>query len=321
MCSIATSRGELSAGDYSAPFELSIPSELAGLRLDQALARMFPEHSRSRLAAWVRDGRVTVDAARAEAKRKVRGGERIALTAASVAAEQFCRGQAIPLDIVFEDESLLVVDKRAGLVVHPGAGNRDGTLANALLAHAPQVAAVPRSGIVHRLDKDTSGLLVVAKSLEAHTHLVRQIATRTAKREYFAVVHGSVGGAGEVDAPIGRHPRLRTRMAVTARGKPARTRYQVVERLRQATLLAVSLETGRTHQIRLHMHAIGHPVVGDPTYGKRLRADAEAALTQFPRQALHAARLALVHPATGNACEWSSPLPADMHALVKMLRR
>jgi len=314
------SRGESRAADYSSALERLIPAELAGLRLDLALARMFPEHSRSRLAAWVREGRITVDAARAEAKRKVWGGERVAITAVDLHAADLYRAEAIPLDVVYEDDWLVVVDKPARLVVHPGAGNRFGTLANALLAHAPQLAAVPRAGIVHRLDKDTSGLLVVAKTPEVHTRLVRELAARAVKREYLAVVHGVVAAAGEVDAPIGRHPTARTRMAVTARGKPARTRYRVIERLAGATLLAVSLETGRTHQIRVHMRSIGHPLVGDPTYGKR-SGTAEAWSTRFPRQALHAARLALSHPATEEACEWHSPLPADMHALIERLRR
>jgi 23S rRNA pseudouridine1911/1915/1917 synthase len=304
--------------DYSRPIERFIPDDLAGLRLDQALARMFPEHSRSRLAAWVREGRITIDAVRAEAKRKVWGGERVAVVAASAPDEEPYRAETIPLAIVHEDDALIIVDKPAGLVVHPAAGNWSGTLANALLAHAPPLAAVPRVGIVHRLDKDTTGLLAVAKTLEAQTHLVRQLAARTVQREYLALVHGVVAADGEIDAPIGRHPTARTRMAVTARGKAARTRYRVVERFAQATLLAAALETGRTHQIRVHMRAIGHPLVGDPTYGK---SAADAALADFPRQALHATRLALTHPVTGNPCEWRSPMPADMAALVQSLRR
>ena len=305
--------------------ERTIPAEHAGLRLDQALARLFPEHSRSRLQAWVRAGSVTVDAAPADVKRKVWGGERVALRASAAGTGDRYAPQAIALAIVHEDDAILVVDKPAGLVVHPGAGNRDGTLANALLHHAPALAAVPRAGIVHRLDKDTTGLLVVAKTLAAQTDLVRQLARRTAKREYLALVHGRVAGAGEVDAPIGRHPTARTRMAVSARGKPARTRYRVIERFADATLLAVSLDTGRTHQIRVHMRSIGHPIVGDPTYGghaapRGRRRGVRPAPITFPRQALHAARLGLVHPASGAACEWRSELPGDLHELVGQLR-
>jgi 23S rRNA pseudouridine1911/1915/1917 synthase len=333
-----TARGEVASENYSAPTERAIPRELAGLRLDQALARMFPQHSRSRLQSWVREGRVTVDAARGDVKRKVWGGERVALDAAAPARDAGYRPEALALAIVHEDDAIVVVDKPAGLVVHPGAGNLDGTLANALVHHAPTLAGIPRAGIVHRLDKDTSGLLVVAKTPEAQTALVRQLAARTVKREYLALVHGRVAAGGEIDAPIGRHPRSRTRMAITARGKPARTRYRVIRRFADATLLEVRLETGRTHQIRVHMRAIGHPLVGDPTYGSRDDsrdgsrvqsraggADAArgpaAALAAFPRQALHAARLGLIHPATGDACEWRSDPPADLRELVRRLRR
>jgi 23S rRNA pseudouridine1911/1915/1917 synthase len=311
----------LQRSNYISPVERFIPPELAGLRLDQALARMFPEHSRSRLQTWVREGRVTVDAAPAEVKRKVWGGERVALAFSLPAADDACRAEAIALDIVHEDDAILVVDKPAGLVVHPGAGNRRGTLANALLHHAPALAGLPRAGIVHRLDKDTSGLLVVAKTLEAQTSLVRQLAARTVKREYLALVHGRVAADGEVDAPVGRHPTARTRMAVTARGKPARTRYRVLERFADATLLAVTLETGRTHQIRVHMRAIGHPLVGDRTYGKRASPRPGDPLAGLPRQALHAARLGLLHPSSGQACEWRSPNPADLRAALACLRR
>jgi 23S rRNA pseudouridine1911/1915/1917 synthase len=310
------SRGELSGADYSAAIEQLIPDEYAGLRLDQALVRMFPEHSRSRLQSWLRTGRVTVDAARAESKRKVWGGERIAFTPISNEIAGHSGAESIALAIVHEDEAILVVDKPAGLVVHPGAGNRSGTLANALLAHAAQLSDVPRAGIVHRLDKDTTGLLVVAKTLAAQTDLVRQLAARRVTREYIAVVHGVLASAGEIDAPIGRHPIARTRMAVNVRGKPARTRYRVLERLKNATAVTVSLDTGRTHQIRVHMRAIGHPLIGDPTYGLGGKPPID-----FHRQALHAARLALVHPARGTRVEWTSPLPADMRALIETLRR
>jgi 23S rRNA pseudouridine1911/1915/1917 synthase len=316
---IMAAGGRSNAGDYSAAAERFIPRELAGLRLDQALARLFPEHSRSRLQAWVRAGRVLLDARpAADVKRKVWGGERVALADAAGAVESAELPEAIPLAVVHEDDAIIVIDKPAGLVVHPGAGNRQGTLLNALLHHAPQLASVPRAGIVHRLDKETSGLLVVAKTLAAHTDLVRQLAARTVQREYLALVHGRVAGDGTIDAPIGRHPVARTRMAVTASGREARTRYRVSERFDGATLLAVTLETGRTHQIRVHMRAIGHPLVGDPTYGKR--RSASGTLADFPRQALHATRLGLAHPVTRARCEWESPLPADLRELIAKLR-
>jgi len=305
------------AGDYSAPVERRVPADLAGLRLDQALARMFPEHSRSRMQGWLRDGRVTVDSGRMAGKRKVWGGERVRVAGGPGPHEAAFRPEPIGLDVVYEDAAILVIDKPAGLVVHPGSGNWRGTLLNAILHHAPQTAALPRAGIVHRLDKNTSGLLVVAKTLEAQTGLARQLHARTMRREYVALVHGTLRSGGTVDAPIGRHPIERTRMAVAARGKPARTRYAVKRRFANATLVECRLETGRTHQIRVHMHSIGHPLVGDPVYGKRLAA--ASGLAAFPRQALHAARLALTHPVTRAEMSWESPLPADMLALLDAL--
>ena len=308
------------ATDYS-PAALAIPAAYAGLRLDAALARLFPEHSRSRLQAWMKEGRVTVDGAAAEAKRKVLGGERVCVAAAPALVEISEQAEAIALPIVFEDEHLLVIDKPAGLVVHPGSGNWSGTMMNALLHHAPHLAEVPRAGIVHRLDKDTSGLLVVAKTLAAQTDLVRQLQARTVKRHYLALVHGSVTGGGSVDAPIGRHPVQRTKMAVISRGgagREARTHYAVRERFAAATLVECRLETGRTHQIRVHMTSIGHPLVGDAVYGKRKSADAR--LDSFRRQALHAWRLALVHPASRVEVAWESPLPADFAGLLESLR-
>ena len=309
--------GEISAADYIAPLAADIPTDLAGLRLDQALARLFPQHSRSRLQHWVREGRVTLNDGPADPKRKVYGGERVAVAPQAQPGEGPDRAEAIALSVVHEDETLLVIDKPAGLVVHPGSGNWDGTMLNALLYHAPQLEGIPRAGIVHRLDKETSGLLVVAKTLEAQTDLVRQLQARTVKREYLALVHGVVNIGGTVDAPIGRHPVERVRMAVTAHGKPARTHYSVLESFERATLLQCRLDTGRTHQIRVHMHSIGHPLVGDPLYGRRLGRGATA---DFRRQALHAERLGLIHPATGEACAWSSPLPEDLRALLQTLR-
>ena len=293
-----------------------VPRDLAGMRLDQALARLWPQHSRTRLRAWIDAGRVLVDDAHADAKQRVAGGERLDIVAAPLHSTTDV-AQPIPLSTVFEDAAILVVDKPAGLVVHPGSGNPDGTLANALLHHAPSLAALPRAGIVHRLDKDTSGLMVVAKTDEAHTSLVRQLARRDVTREYLAVACGDVARRTIVDAPIGRHPVQRTTMAVVAKGKPARTHVDVVERFGIATLLRCTLETGRTHQIRVHLAALGHPLVGDPVYGGRRARE----LADFPRQALHAARLALTHPVTGGRMTWDSSPPDDLAALIEALRR
>jgi 23S rRNA pseudouridine1911/1915/1917 synthase len=293
-----------------------VPSELAGARLDQALARMLPAHSRTRLKSWIDAGLVSVDGERWDAKRRVEGGEQIAIRALPEAPAPLDHAEDIALDVAFEDGTIIVVDKPAGLVVHPGSGNRDGTLLNALLHRHPSLAALPRAGIVHRLDKDTSGLLVVAKTLEAHTSLVRQLAARTVTREYLAVAKGDIARPTIIDAPIGRHPVQRTTMAVMAKGKPARTHVEVVERFGVATLLRCKLETGRTHQIRVHLAAIGHPLVGDPAYGGRR----SAVLPEFHRQALHAARLGLVHPDTGKSMVWNAPPPVDLAHLVIALR-
>ncbi len=297
---------------------LEIPAECAGLRLDQALARLMPEHSRSRLAAWVKQGKVSLDDTAADARRKVWGGERVAIAVAVLPEDAAQQPEDIPLTVVREDEHILVVNKPPGLVTHPGSGNWRGTLLNALLHHAPQLAGVPRAGIVHRLDKDTSGLLAVAKTPEAQTDLVRQLAARSVKRQYLALAHGRVAHDGAVDAPIGRHPVQRTKMAVVASGRAARTHYRVLERFAQATLIECALETGRTHQIRVHMAELGHPLVGDPVYGPRRKA--AGVLADFPRQALHAWRLALAHPATGAQCAWEAPLPEDFAQLLECLR-
>ena len=303
------------AGPAPATRSFAIPAAYAGRRLDQALAELLPEHSRSRLKQWIEAGDVRVDGAPAEPRRKLRGGEQVALTAVP-AAPLDDAPEDIPLAILHEDDALLVLDKPAGLVVHPGSGNRAGTLLNALLHHAPSLAALPRAGIVHRLDKDTSGLLVVAKTDVAHTNLVRQLAARTVAREYIAVARGDVARATIVDAPIGRHPVQRTSMAIVAKGKPARTHVHIVERFGVATLLRCTLETGRTHQIRVHVAAIGHPLVGDRAYGPG-RA---AGVPDFPRQALHAARLGLDHPVTGGPVTWQVPPPEDLAALIDTLR-
>ena len=305
---------------------LRLGPECAGRRLDQALAQAWPEFSRGRVQQWIEAGQVLVDGAPRRCRDRVWGGEAVSLDAALVADERDSP-QAIPLAIVHEDEALLVIDKPAGLVVHPAAGNPDGTLLNALLHHAPTLAALPRGGIVHRLDKDTSGLLVVAKTLQAHCSLVEQLRRRTVHREYRALVVGELVAGGSVTAPIGRHPTQRTRMAVVADGRPAHTRFRVLERYPGHCLLGVELETGRTHQIRVHLTHVHHPLVGDPVYGGRPRPPKgcspllAAAIQGFPRQALHAIRLGLAHPETGRAMAWEVPMAPDLGALLELFRQ
>ena len=315
MKSAVTANYNASTG--TTPFTLTAPAECAGLRLDQALARLLPQHSRSRLAQWVREHRVTVDGRPALPRDKLLGGEQIHIEPATDLEVSAYTPEDIPLDIVHEDDTLIVVNKPAGLVVHPGSGNWRGTLLNALLRHTPALAEVPRAGIVHRLDKDTSGLLVVAKTLTAQTDLVRQLQARSVTREYAALVHGRVERDARIEAAIGRHPVSRTRMAVVARGKAAVTHYFVVERFTGATLLTCRLETGRTHQIRVHLASIGHPLVGDAVYGKR----AKESVLEFQRQALHAQKLGLIHPHTGENMTWKAPMPEDMRTLIASLVR
>ncbi len=295
---------------------LEVPPECAGLRLDQALAKLLPQYSRARLTGWIHQSRVTVDGKSAAPRAKLRGGEQLLVEPALSPEETAFRPQAMPLDIVHEDDTLMVINKPAGLVVHPGSGNWEGTLLNALLAHAPELATVPRAGIVHRLDKDTSGLLVIARTLTAQTDLVRQLQARSVSREYRAVVHGHVARDGRIEGAIGRDPRSRTRMAITTTGKPAITHYTVLERFAHASVLACRLETGRTHQIRVHLQKLGHPIWGDPVYGKRNAP----ATPRFQRQALHAEKLALTHPLTGKIVHWQVPLPEDMRQLIAELR-
>ena len=302
-----------------------IPDEFAGRRLDQALARMFPDYSRSRLKAWLLDGSVLVDGATRRPRDPVQGGETVVLTATADVAVRV-EPEPMMLDVVFEDADLLVVNKPAGLVVHPGAGNARGTLMNGLLAHAAQLDSLPRAGIIHRLDKDTSGLLLVAKSLPAHTALVRNLAERTISRRYLAICNGILTGGGTIEAAIDRHPVDRTRMAVRDNGRPAVTHYTVIERFRAHTYVNVVLETGRTHQIRVHFAHRRHPLVGDPVYGGRLALPAGAtktlreALRAFRRQALHAARLDLNHPVTGEELSVEVPPPPDFQALLQCMR-
>ena len=310
------------SGNYSpAPsthLSFVVPHELAGLRLDQALARLLPEHSRSRIVAWMRSGDVQIGGVVAKPKQKVWGGERIEVDAERQPASEAHLAQDLALDILYEDDHVLVIDKPAGMVVHPGNGNLQGTMLNALLHHAPSLARIPRAGIVHRLDKDTSGLLVVAKTLVAQTDLVRQLQQRSVGRIYCALVHGDLSQSGSVDAAIGRHPVHRTRMAVVASGRSARTHYRPSERFGLVTRVECKLDTGRTHQIRVHMAAIGHPIVGDPTYGGR--AHDRRSSFGMQRQALHAIRLELEHPHTRAHMQWRSSLPADMRAALTQLR-
>ena len=292
-----------------------VPRALGGLRLDQALARVFPQYSRNRLQAWLAAGHIRIDGARGEARRAVRGGERVEL-APPAAPDAAPRAQKMPLAIVHEDADLIVLDKPAGLVVHPGAGVPDGTLMNGLLAHCPALAGVPRAGIVHRLDKDTTGLLVVAKTVEAQASLARQLESRSMRRVYLAVVQGDPPSSGVIDAPLGRDTRARTRMAVTQRGKEAVTRYRVLERYGHAALVECRLESGRTHQIRVHFQHIRHPLVGEATYRRGTRHG-----VAFERQALHAAELSLVHPRSGKTMTWRAQPPADFRKLLDNLRR
>ena len=297
-----------------------------GQRLDQALAELFPDYSRSRIKEWILDQRVLVNGTIGDKpKEKVLGGERIAIDV-EIEEEARFQPQDIPLNIVYEDDDILVINKPRDLVVHPGAGNPDGTVLNALLHYYPPIADVPRAGIVHRLDKDTTGLMVVAKTVPAQTHLVEALQRREITREYEAIAIGIMTKGGTVDEPIARHPSKRTHMAVHPMGKPAVTHYRIMERFRAHTRLRLRLESGRTHQIRVHMAYISHPLIGDPLYGGRPRPPKGASeefmqvLRRFDRQALHATMLRLVHPITGEQMEWHAPIPQDMVELVEALR-
>ena len=308
--------------------EAIVPLSAAGRRFDQALAEMFPDYSRSRLTSWIKDGAVTLDGVKAPPRQLLRGGEKVLLDA-ELAVEVNSQPEAIALDIVHEDEYLLVLNKPVGLVVHPGAGNPAGTALNALLHHDPKLAELPRGGIVHRLDKDTSGLMVVARTVAAHTGLVDMLSRHEVERQYEAIVIGTMVAGGTVDAAIGRHMGDRLRQAVRDEedGKHAVTHYRLRERFRAHSLIQCSLETGRTHQIRVHMAHIGHPLIGDPLYGGGLKLpkgatpELVAALRGFRRQALHAERLAFEHPVTHEPMSFSAERPADQQALIDALRR
>lgn len=304
--------------------ELIIPHEMAGLRLDQALAELCPEYSRSRLKNWVNSGNILIDNKTLRPRDKVNGGEAIVINPVADTSLNV-KAEPIELNIVYQDESMLVVNKPAGLVVHPAAGNWDGTLQNALLHHDPDLEGLPRAGLVHRIDKETSGLLMVARTLTAHKILVDQLQARAFEREYLTVVRGYMTAGGTVDAPLARHPTDRKKYAVRMGGKEAVTHYRVKQRFAKHTLLKVNLETGRTHQIRVHMSHINHSIVGDQVYGGRFKALANASellsetLRAFKRQALHAARLGVVHPITGEEISWECEMPADMANLVEVL--
>ena len=325
--SIANPQPPLPTGAPAVEFRthsLTLPEDLQGLRLDQALARALPQYSRARLQSWIEAGAIQVDGRRPRAKDKVVGGERVQIEA-RLEVDAEVAPEVMPLEIVFKDRSLFVINKPPGMVVHPGAGNARHTLQNALLALDPKLAVVPRAGLVHRLDKDTSGLLVVARTPEVHTTLVAALAERAIERHYIALCSGVLTGGGTIDEPIGRHRSQRIKMAVRSDGRPSVTHYRLMKRFRAHTLLHVQLESGRTHQIRVHLAHIGYPVVGDPVYGGRRRFPAGASpalvaeLEGFKRQALHATRLKLAHPVTGEEVEWEAPLPADMAHLMAVL--
>lgn len=305
--------------------EREVTSELSGRRLDQALAGLFSDYSRSRLQKWIKAGRVTLNRKQLRARDKVKVGDRIRLRIEDEPLLE-AASQPIDLDIHYEDEHLLIINKPAGLVVHPAAGNFDGTMLNGLLHHDPSLQGLPRAGIVHRLDKETSGLLVVARTLKAHKRLVELLQARKIHREYRTIVNGVMISGGTIDEPIGRHPTQRTRMAVVHGGKPARTDYRVLERYRAHSLLQVKLHSGRTHQIRVHMAHIHYPVVGDPLYGGRLKIPAGSgdalknALRNFRRQALHAFKLGFDHPEHGEWVEWECAMPGDMQQLLTELQ-
>ena len=308
------------------PIIKNLTEDHAGKRLDVVLAKLFPEYSRSRLKIWIEQGQVLVNGETAKPKLKMTGDEELQLSVQSIESEESCVAEDIPLDIIYQDDSILVINKPADFVVHQAAGHYTGTMQNALLHFDDSLAAIPRAGIVHRLDKDTTGLMVVARNLSAHKYLVDQIQKHEVTREYQAVVFGVMTGGGMVDQPIGRHPRDRIKMAVRENGRDAVTHYRLLQRFREHSHIKVQLETGRTHQIRVHMSHLHHPIVGDPVYAGRHRVPAGAQvelleyLQSFRRQALHAWRLSFVHPESGEDVSFEAPLPADMQQLISLLQ-
>ena len=306
--------------------EARVPIQCHGMRLDQVAAELFPDYSRNRLATWIKEGRLMVDGRTVKPRDKATASAQVTLMVTHEPVIDW-QPQRLPLDIIFEDEHILVVNKPAGVVVHPAAGHADSTLVNALLAHAPELDALPRGGIVHRLDKETSGIMFVARTSLAHKSLVAQLSERTVSRTYCAVCTGALTGGGKIDAPIDRHPTARTKMAVVADGKPAVTHYRIAHRFKHYTQLQVNLETGRTHQIRVHMAHRKWPLIGDPVYGGRQRVPAGASdllistLRGFPRQALHAQALEFEHPASGDWMEFETDLPDDLVNLLEVLER
>lgn len=305
---------------------LTIPDSFAGMRLDQALAKLLPDYSRTQIKVWLENGEITLNDQIPKAKTLVIGGENILVNATAKAPPSTWEAQAIPLDIIFEDEQLLVINKPAGMVVHPAAGNFGNTLLNALLHHAPELQKLPRAGIIHRLDKETTGLLIIAKTPQALKYLSHQIKTRTITRIYQTIIFGIIVSGGTIDEPIARNPIQRTKMSVHETGKEAITHYRVMERYRAHTRIKVQLETGRTHQIRVHMAHIHHPILGDPVYGGRLQLPKGATqelintLRGFKRQALHAAELKFTHPVSEELITCHAPLPPDMEELIKILK-
>ncbi|AFJ02347.1 Ribosomal large subunit pseudouridine synthase D [Methylophaga frappieri] len=302
-----------------------IPDACSGLRLDQALAQLFPDFSRGQLSKWIKSGDVLLNNSQPKPRDKVNSGDSVLIEAELAVQDNNWQAEQISLNIIYEDEQVLILNKPAGMVVHPGAGNQDGTLVNALLAHAPGLTHIPRAGIVHRIDKNTTGLLMVAKTLPAHNSLINQLQERSVLREYQAIITGVLTAGGTVNEPIGRHHIDRKRMAVSDSGKPSITHYRVEKRFRAHTHIRCKLETGRTHQIRVHMAHIRHPLVGDPVYGGRFKMpkgltdSARDALTGFRRQALHAGLLGFIHPKSGEMVSWQVPIPDDMQTLITTL--